>query len=791
MTDSFERTYLGLAAFLLGVTLCGLLLAELGIFNAYLAAVGGLAGGGSFLYLTRTLPAPASRSGWAPFFFLICLVAHASLLFLPPFNWILGALDQGGYVNTAAQLSATGALLIKDPLVSAAAQAGPVTSVFFPWGNLGYLPGFYIHKGVIVPQFYHAFPVVLAFINSLFGLRAALHITPILALLNGFGFFLLVRRWLGGTLGPILAVVVLVSNVSFVWFARLPNSEMLALQFLLAGLLAMCLGEQSEMSGPSQGWGGLSAGFLGGAFLTRVDMIYLFPALILGWLMFIWRDKFRLAVTWVLTLGAFILWTFIHAYFFSFPYFWGVFEITGVFPFLRKHSVLSLVVGLGFLGLLLALPWILKSGSSVRHAMAPWIQQAQALLLPAAVLLLTGLTVCYYFFPWKILSWLALYCGAPALALSFAGMMSWAKGASKGSNIPVSLAIFLLAGLTTIIVLGPNPSVDPVHFWASRRLLVFVFPVVSLFAARGLLEAFQWMGKTGGLALLAITVIPGVYNIAPIVGFQMFKGANKDLERFAQQIPNNAVVIYYGPEYLALIATPLRFLYQKSILPVQDDEVPASAIDWLKRNFPDRPILVGTLAQRFPHLSWPYVLSRQPVASVPIKWSIFASKKTELPRTTGSVQGDLELWQVGVGNAEKPFRASAAELELLGARIKGLYSVERGRGDRRFRWTNGQAELVIHRGFVKDSRMLYVELNDNRLQPAETQIFLNSRQLGSVWVERGRVTTFSYRLPANWLEESENARIELRTPTWSPAEVYGNKDPRKLGVMLLGVSFEK
>jgi hypothetical protein len=791
LTDSFERTYLGLATFLLGVTLCGLLLAELRIFNAYLAAGGGLAGGGSFLYLTRTLPAPASRSGWAPFIFLTCLVGHASLLYLPPFNWILGSLDPGGYVNTAAQLSTTGALLIKDPLVSAAAQAGPATSVFFPWGNLGYLPGYYLYKGVIVPQFYHTFPVVLAFINSLFGLRAALHLAPTLALLNGFGFFLLVRRWLGGTLGPILAVVVLVSNVSFVWFARLANSEMLALQFLLAGLLAMNLGEQSKMPGSSRGWGALSAGFLGGAFLTRVDMIYLFPALILGWLMFIWRDKFRLALTWALTLGAFILWTFMHAYFFSFPYFYAGFDRTGVLPFLRKHSVFFLVAGLAFLGVLLALTWILKSDSPVRQAIAPWIERGPALLLPAAILLFAGSTVCYYFFHWEILTWLAWYCGVPALALSVVGLISWAKGAARGSDVPVSLAIFLLTALTTTMVLGPNPKVDPVHFWASRRLLVFVFPMVSLFVARGLLEAFQWMGKTGGVALLAISVIPGVYNIAPIVGFQMFKGANKDLERFAQQIPNNAVVIYYGAEHLALIATPLRFLYQKSILPVRDDAVPASAIDWLKRNFPDRPILVGTLAQRFPHLSWPYVLSPQPLASVPIKWSIFASKITELPRTTGSVQGDLELWQVGVGNAEKPFRASAAELELLGARINGFYFVERGRGDRRFRWTNGQAELVIDRGFVKDSRMLHVELDDNRLQPVETEIFLNSQRLGAVPVERGRVTTFSYRLPANWLQESENARIELRTPTWSPAEVYGSKDTRKLGVMLLEVRFEK
>ena len=87
--------------------------------------------------------------------------------------------------------------------------------------------------------------------------------------------------------------------------------------------------------------------------------------------------------------------------------------------------------------------------------------------------------------------------------------------------------------------------------------------------------------------------------------------------------------------------------------------------------------------------------------------------------------------------------------------------------------------------------MLYVVLSDNRPQPAETEIDLNSQRLGTVRVERGRLTTFSYRLPGNWLGESEKVRLELRTPPWIPAEVYDSKDSRRLGVMLMEVRFTK
>ena len=786
MTDSFERTYLGLAAFLLGVTLCGLLLAELGIFNAYSAGAGGLAALGSFLYATGKVPIRPPQPVWAASLFVAGLLGYGLLLLFPPFNMILGGVDPGAYVNTAAQIRASGAILIQDPVVFAAAKTPAISQTFLPWAGQ-YLPGFYLLDDVVVPQFYHAYPALLAFAGSLLGFQAALYVTPILALLNAMGLFLLVRRWWGGTATAVLAVVLFAFNVSFVWFARYANSEVLALQFFLSGLLALNLAEDSAAAKAAQGWSVLSAAFLGGAFLTRVDTVFLFPALILGWLMFIWRDKFRLAVTWVLTLGILILWTFIHAYFYSFPYFYVVFDIHGVLPFLRRHAVLSTVAGLAVAGILLALAWALKSANPLRRALEPLIHRGQALLFPAALLLSTGLTICYYFYDWKTLAWLGWYCGVPALALSFVGMLSWSKGVSTGSLIPASLALFLVAGLTTLVVLGQNPKIDTRQFWASRRLLVFVFPFVSVVAAQGLMKGIQWVGKLGGIALVLIALVPGIHNIRPLIHFQMYEDAPKDLKRLAEKVPGNSIVLC-GPTGEEKTATPLRFLYGLHAFGFGRKVLPAEALDALTRTFPDRGLVLAMIAPQYPRIEPPYRLKDDPIVSIPMKWAEFDETRGQLPRSFHLLEGTLELWQIHKSGLSESFQTAAAHLETSGVEVHGLYGVDPGKS---YRWTDGRAELVIPRGFVQDARMLYIDLSDNRLQPAETQIVLNSRQLGAVRVERGRTTTFSYRLAANWLEGRDSARLELRTPTWIPAEVYDSKDTRKLGVSLLGVHFEK
>jgi hypothetical protein len=373
------------------------------------------------------------------------------------------------------------------------------------------------------------------------------------------------------------------------------------------------------------------------------------------------------------------------------------------------------------------------------------------------------------------------------LALSFVGMLSWSKGVSTGSPIPASLALFLVAGLTTLVVLGQNPKIDARHFWASRRLLVFVFPFVSVVAAHGLLKGIQWVGKLGGIALVLIALVPGIYNIRPLVHFQMYKNASEDLKRLAEKVPGNSIVLC-GPTGEEKTATPLRFMYGLPAFGFGRKGLPAEALDALTRTFPDRGLVLAMIAPQYPRLEPPYRLKDDPIVSIPMKWAEFDETRGQLPRSFHILEGTLELWEIHKPGLSVSFQATAAQLETSDVEVQGLYGVDPGKS---YRWTDGRAELVIPRGFVQGTRMLYIDLSDTRPEPIETQIVLNSRELGSVRVERGRTTTFSYRLAANWLEGRDSARLELRTPTWIPAEVYGSKDTRKLGVMLLEVRFEK
>jgi 4-amino-4-deoxy-L-arabinose transferase-like glycosyltransferase len=786
--DNFEKAYLGFATFLLGVTLFGLLLAELGLFNAFLAGAGGLAFLGVFLYATRRAVGITTYSSWAAVLFAVGLLCYGVLVLLPPFNMILGGVDPGVYVNTAAHIRATGAILIHDPVALAAARVPAISQTFLPWPRQ-YLPGFYLLQDVIIPQFYHAYPVFLAFVGSFVGFTGAMYAMPFLALLNAVGMFLLARRWLNATTAAVLAVALLASNVSFVWFSSYANSEMLALQFFLSGLLALLLGEESDSPAASRGWAVLSAALWGAAFLTRMTMVFLFPPAILGWLIFIWRGKTRLALAWISTLAAFVLWTGVHVYFFSFPYFNDVFYKKAARPLLRQHSVLLVFTGLLATTLTLALTLALRPASSARHAVGEWIQRGKSQLFPGSVILLLGLSGCYYVLHWEVLKWVAWYCGVPALALSFVGTILFAKGAAHGSHVSVSLAIFLTVGFLTLIVLGPNPHVDIRHFWASRRLLVFVFPLVALLAARGLVEVMRQTGRLSGYALFLVALMPGAYNITPLIQFEMYKNVPHDLKRLARHIPPDSLVLC-GPTGEWKTATPLRFLYGVHTFGFMQPTLTSKSLDSLTKTFPRGEIFLLSIAPTYPRIEPPYTIRGDLIIGIPIKWREFDEPEDQLPRTYHLLEGNLELWRIYREKtaASLSFHSKAARLEDHGVDVQGLFASEPGKS---FRWTDGHAVLSVPLKLLRGNSILYLELNDDRPQPAETDILLNSQRIGSVEVQRGQVSIFSYRLPSNWPAESKDVKLEIDTPAWVPAKAYGTQDNRELGVMLLELDIEK
>jgi hypothetical protein len=325
------------------------------------------------------------------------------------------------------------------------------------------------------------------------------------------------------------------------------------------------------------------------------------------------------------------------------------------------------------------------------------------------------------------------------------------------------------------------------HFWASRRLLVFVFPFVSLLAAHGLSRGIRWAGKWGGTALVLMAFIPGIHNIHPLVHFQMYDNAPEDLQKLAEHIPANSIVLC-GPSGEWKIPTPLRFMYGLHAFGFNHEVLTAESLDAVSTAYPGRELVLVTIAPVYPKVELPYKLKGDPLVSVPMKWEEFDEPVDHLPRSYDYLQGTLEAWRISKLGRDELLHSTAATLEISGVKTSGLYDPDPGTS---FRWTNGQAELLIPRELVKGSRMVYVVLADNRPQPTTTGIFLNSQRLGAVRGEPGQVKTFPYRLQGDWLGETASVKLELRTPTWVPAEVIGGKDARKLGVMLFEVRFEK
>lgn len=777
--DRLEKIYFGTAVCLLGTTLCGLLLAEFGIFNAYATILFGFAGLAVFLRLSRKTANPSPQNKWASFF-LAGFLIYCLLVYLPPFNMVLGGVDPGVYFNTATQIEASGSILIRDPAVVDAARIPELSSVFLPWQGQ-YLPGFYLQNDTIIPQFYHAYPVLLAVFGSLFGFQAALYVTPLLGFLNGAGLFLLIRRWRRESLTPTLAVVLLAFNVSFVWFSRYVNSEILTLQFFTLGLFALLLAEDQAASKAGPGWALLSAASFGAALLTRIDTVFLLPAALLGWLVFAWRRQIRLAVAWSLALGTFIIWTLIHGYFFSHPYFYFIFDSTGIWPFIRDHKAVCTILVSGVSLAALVFTYIARPGCSVRNKLEDWTQRSRKLIFPTFLILILWFVAAYFILHWKILSWMEMYMGIPVL---FFAVFCLLKGAREYPEMPpmrVSLMVLLLTGLVTILLLGPEPQVDRMHFFASRRLLVFVFPFVSLLAAVTLAKIFKYAGKTVGSLIVLVSIIPGIQYIPPLLHYRAYDHADTDIKVLADAVPENSIILC-GPTGAEKTTTTFRFLFQKSALAFARDELDRTTLDVLHKTFPGRDFFLAMVAPEYPIIRPPYRLEEKPIVSVPIRWPEYDEPRDRLPKKYHSIGGSLQLWKILETGGETFIEMQAPDLEAAGVKVQGLNQPIPGETGRK---TDGRALLHIPKLMVQKCRVLFLVLGDDGPQPAVTQVYMNGRLLRDVQPVRAQPKAFTFELPAGWPGDSENVTLEIRTLSRSPDEA-----PENQGVLLYKVIFK-
>ena len=148
------------------------------------------------------------------------------------------------YINEGVQIAQRGDVITRDELGEepAAGSARPVHSrptTASAYYGIRFM-GFFVTdpaSGTVVGQFPHLYPAAIAIGYGLDGLTGARHVSSTWAALGVVALFFLTARLVGRPAATVAAALLAV-NVVQVWFARYPNSEIVAQVLILAGMLA-------------------------------------------------------------------------------------------------------------------------------------------------------------------------------------------------------------------------------------------------------------------------------------------------------------------------------------------------------------------------------------------------------------------------------------------------------------------------------------------------------------------------------------------------------------------------
>ncbi|MCW2613086.1 MAG: hypothetical protein JWN08_80 [Frankiales bacterium] len=203
----------------------------------------------------------------------------AVALTFPGFEYGVADKDPGGYVSHAIAISQTGDYSFVDPVLETAA-ADPTFPVQLTSPGARFA-GVWVRDastGLIVPQFYHLWPALLATAHDAGGQSALLTTVPLMGVLSVLVLCAVLRRAGTAMAGPAAGLVaagagglLLATNMLQVWQARFPSTEVLAQALYVGVLLGIVVALQTGWR-PAAGIAGLLVGV---GWLNRADGLLL------------------------------------------------------------------------------------------------------------------------------------------------------------------------------------------------------------------------------------------------------------------------------------------------------------------------------------------------------------------------------------------------------------------------------------------------------------------------------------------------------------------------------------
>jgi hypothetical protein len=433
---------------------------------------------------------------------------------------------------------------------------------------------FLLPNGRLSPQFMHLFPCLLAMGYSVAGVWGALFVNPILgaiAVLAMYRFSSLLIGWRWA----IAATVLMAVNPAQVWQSKFATAELLAQVLLLAGSSLVL---DSPRRRHSSLFAALAGFMFGLSFLARYDIaIFLAPFFLLLVFLKSATPERRSVLAFVLTLAAMGIHAWLHMSFVAPCYH----PLPGV--------VLPLLVACALTGTA-----VFAWAPTVRGRWMMTTMSARYADL-ARICLSLGVVI-FAIFAWYVRPRLTVdgrvlkIVGAVLDALGRRDVLGALSGADA-FNAQILTSIFgewgallacggllaliwrvrdraavawLVASLTTTVVLVTCVFHDHFMMWVSRRYIPVVVPLLAIGVATAAKEAYGLLFRRSRVVAAAISaglvtsvVAVGIHNTAAMSAARDWPGLHAWCRDTARRIPREALVFCDQPGF----AAALRFVY--------------------------------------------------------------------------------------------------------------------------------------------------------------------------------------------------------------------------------------
>ncbi len=532
---------------------------------------------------------------------LIAIIAALFIYYAPPFEYYFGGRDPGIYVINGIRIARTGSFTTEDPLIEKIPQE--LRTLFFSEKQPMRYMGFFIASSSdprIVPNFFYLYPVWFAIFHTLFGVHGMLYATPFLMLcmlLAGTFFVAFVLRSDEDDTSALLGfafVLLLGTTAISLWFARFPNSEVLAGALIWLALFCFMLYRQQSIT---------IAGFIGSvclalAFWARVDAILLAVPLLLDIAMR-WidgkagkNDVAILAIYFLLiALGA------AHVLTTNSDYILAAFENLKFKPYKVALVVLALS------GLILVFAILGK-----RFRIAEHRSTGRVISIVLAILLVYSYFVRPFYPASNIGSpnagaFLALgwYFTHPVVVIGLFGLVIYS---SRFRSIDW---ILLVGTLVYSILYFYRIRGHAEHFWMLRRYLMLICPALVFFALYGFRQILGWLAKrnprfelryVSAVALILCVLLAGwfVYEDRDLHKHHEYAGSFAFLKNLSERLKDNDVLLISARDNndLHIIGPLLSYFFDRNVLTIRENQPDLEMLNRFQKSWKGNVFLAGT-----------------------------------------------------------------------------------------------------------------------------------------------------------------------------------------------------